>query len=64
MNTSSTVSSHRGETKAGPSFFQGIDFDEVRGVNVYPFKLQATLAFSSSGNQQGQEFVVSKIDAH
>jgi hypothetical protein len=53
MNTSSTVSSHRGEQKHGPSFYQGIDFDEMRGVNVFPFKLQATLAFSSSGNQQG-----------
>ncbi len=53
MNPSSTVSSHRGDHKQGPSFYQGIDFDEVRGVNVFPFKLQATLAFSSSGNQQG-----------
>ena len=52
---SSNMSSHRGSTNgepknAGPSFFQGIDFDEVNGVNIYPFKLQASLAFSSSGN--------------
>ena len=42
-----------------PGFFQGIDFDEVNGVNVFPFKLNASFCFTSSGGQQGQEFVVS-----
>jgi hypothetical protein len=42
-----------------PGFFQGIDFDEVTGVNAFPFKLNASFCFTSSGGQQGQEFVVS-----
>ena len=39
-------------------FYQGIDFDEVNGVNTFPFKLNASFAFTSAGGQQGQEFVV------
>ncbi len=34
-------------------FFQGVDFDEVRGVNSFPFRLQTSLTFSGS-----QDFVV------
>ena len=32
-----------------PGFFQGIDFDEVNGVNVFPFKVDASFCFTSAG---------------
>ena len=38
------------------SFYSGIDFDEIKGVNTFPFKMQASLSFSTSGT--GQDFVV------
>lgn len=34
-------------------FFEGVDFDEQRGVNAFPFRLHQSLAFSG-----GQDFVV------
>jgi hypothetical protein len=42
------------------SFYQGADFDEVNGVNIFPFMVQASLAFTASGTQ---DFVLT-VEAH
>ena len=64
LNTSSQLTSPLGSgiltsnsaalNQSGASFYQGLDFDDLNGVNVFPFKLQSSLSFSSNQN----EFVV------
>ncbi len=65
-SSASNFTSIRGEipgdhnsARGGPGFFQGIDFDEINGVNAFPFKLNASFAFTSAGGHSGHEFVVS-----
>lgn len=39
-------------------FYQGIDFDEVNGVNAFPFRLQQCLAFSTQQASGSIDFLV------
>lgn len=57
-NFGSIVSSQANTGRSNqPVFYQGVDFDEVTGVNVLPFKLGASFAFTTAGSPT-QDYVL------
>jgi hypothetical protein len=61
-NLGSLVSSTANTVRSQPFFYQGVDFDEVQGVNVFPFKISASFAFTTAGSPT-QDYVLS-VEAH